>query len=66
MLFIETKLDDKRILLNLDSVGYFEPHLKDSSKTIVYFRNNVGSINVATLSEDYESLLRKIHDPCKS
>jgi hypothetical protein len=64
MLFVETTLDDKKILINLDCVGYFEPHLKDSTKTIVYFRGSVGNVNVATLSEDYDSLLKKIHNPC--
>lgn len=65
MLFIETKLDESRILINVDSIGYLEPHKKETGKTIVYFKGQVGNVTYATLSESFDDLLRKIHDPCK-
>ena len=66
MLFIETRLDDNKILLNVDSIGYLEPHRKESNKTIVYFKGQVGNVNYATVSESYDDLLKKIHDPCRT
>lgn len=66
MLFIETKLDDNKILLNVDSIGYMEPHRHEKDKTIVYFKGQVGNVNFATIGESYDQLLAKIHDPCKS
>ena len=66
MLFIETKLDGNKILLNVDSIGYLEPHNRESEKTIVYFKGQVGNVTFATISESYDALLKKIHDPCRA
>ena len=64
MLFIETKLDDNKILLNVDSIGYMEPHHREKDKTIIYFHGQVGNVTYATVGESYEDLLSKIHNPC--
>ena len=55
MLFIETKLDDAKILLNVESIGYLEPHRNEKDKTIVYFNGQVGNVNFATLNESYDT-----------